>query len=168
MIWDKYSFRLLCILVVLLNLSCIKYSFKGALPSNLKTVAIPLFEDRSRWVGLQEEMSQQVVDAFIQDNTLQVIEDESEVDLLLKGTIVSVRERNTSVSSNEQVEELEMVVSVKVECLNTHLDKPLWSGTVSDFATVSGTASLEERELAVIEATEKIVEEILNRTVAAW
>ena len=61
-----------------------------------------------------------------------------------------------------------MVVSVKVECLNTHLDKPLWSSTVSDFGVLSGDASLEERELAVQEAVEKIVAEIINRTVAAW
>lgn len=156
------------ILMTALGLNCIKYSFKGALPSDIKTIAIPLFEDRSRWVGLQEEMTQAVIDGFIEDNSLQVLEEESEADLVLRGTINSVQTRRTSVSGEEQVEEEQMVVSVKVECLNTHLNKPLWSSTVSDFGVLSGDASLEERELAVQEAVEKIVAEIINRTVAAW
>jgi hypothetical protein len=61
-----------------------------------------------------------------------------------------------------------MVVSVQVECTNIHINKALWSGTVSDFAAVSGSATQEERDQAVDEAVEKVIIEILNRTIAAW
>lgn len=168
MTWSKQLYILGFILLVVSNLNCFKYSFKGALPSNLKTIAIPLFEDRSRWPGLQEEMTQNVIDAFIRENTLQVEDNEDEVDLLLTATIVSVRERNTSVTANEQVEEMQMEVSVKVECMNLHTEKPLWTGTISDNTVISAGATLAEREQAVDEAAERIVEEILIRTVAAW
>ena len=150
-----------------LGLNC-KYSFKGALPSDLKTIAIPLLEDRSRWVGLQEKMTQGVIEAFVEDNNLQVIDNEEEADLLMTGTILPVQTRRTAISEDENVEEEQMVVTVKIECTNQHTDKPLWSGNVSDFGTISGSASLDERDLAVDFATEKIITEIINRTIGAW
>lgn len=151
----------------LLN-GCTSYSFKGALPSYLKTIAIPLFEDRSNWVGLQEDLSQKVVDAFIQDNGLKIIEDEKQADLRLEGSILPVQTRRTSVNPEEFVDEEQLVVSVRINCINLHTDKPLWAGVVSDFGVVSGSASLEERDAAVNEAVDKVVAEIVNRTIAAW
>ncbi len=145
-----------------------RYSFKGALPSNLKTIAIPLFEDRSVWVGLQEQLTEAVINAFVQDNSLQVTDNQDEADLVLTAVILPVRIRQTAIRRDEVVEEQELVVSVKVECLNTHTNKPLWSATVSDFGRVSGQADLEEQDAAVSEAVEKLVEDIVNRTIAAW
>lgn len=156
------------IFTALFVFSSCKYSFKGALPSDLKTIAIPLFEDRSRWVGLQEKMTQGVIEAFIEDNNLQVIEDESQADLLLTGTILPVQTRRTAITSDETVEEEQMVVTVKLDCTNQRTDKPLWGGNVSDFGTISGSASLDERDTAVDFATEKIITEIINRTIGAW
>ncbi len=166
--WRNKTSQLVVVLLLLFCLSCVKYSFKGALPSYLETIAIPLFEDRSSWVGLQEKLTNQVVDVFVQDNTLQVVEDGEEVDLFLKGTILNVQSRRTAINPQQQVEEEQLVVSVQVECMNRHTEKPLWSGTVSDFGVVSGGGSLQERDAAVDEAVDKIVQEILNRTIAAW
>ena len=163
----KTAIGLACILTFFCA-GCLKYSFKGALPSYLKTIVIPLFEDRSRWVGLQEQLTLEVVDAFVRDNTLKVVEDEADADLVLEGVILPVQTRKTAVTPEEVVEQEQLVVSVKIECLNKHTNKPLWSATVSDFGVVSGSATLEERDLAIDEAVEKVVADILNRTIAAW
>jgi hypothetical protein len=73
---SKFRLAVIAIIIFLFLLSgCLKYSFKGALPSYLKTIAIPLFEDRSRWLGLQEELTLGVVDAFVQDNTYSIRND---------------------------------------------------------------------------------------------
>lgn len=156
--------------LLLLTTGCVKYSFKGALPSYLKTISIPLFEDRSpqHWVGLQEKLTEDVVDRFVQDNTLKVIDDEKNADLLLKGVILNIGTRRTSITREEVVEEEQMVVTVKVECMNKQTDKPLWSGNISEFGVVSGSGDLAARDEAINEAVEKIVEEILTRTIAAW
>lgn len=156
------------LLTAILYTNCVKYSFKGALPSYLKTIMIPTFEDRSRWVGLQENLELSVVNAFVQDNTLHVVENEEDADLVLEGTILPVNTRKTSITPGEVVEEEQLVVSVQIECINKHTNKALWSGTVSDFGVVSGSATLDERDLAIDVAVEKVVTEILNRTIAAW
>lgn len=158
----------LFLFIAIFSANCVKYSFKGALPSYLKTIMIPTFEDRSRWVGLQEKVGLGVVDVFVRDNTLQVVENEEDADLVLEGTILPVNTRKTSITPEEVVEEEQLVVSVQIECTNKHTNKALWSGTVSDFGVVSGSATKDERDQAIDVAVEKVVTEILNRTIAAW
>ncbi len=113
-------------------------------------------------------MTQGVIEAFIEDNNLQVIEDENQADLLMTGTILPVQTRRTAITSDETVEEEQMVVTVKLDCINQITNKPLWFGNISDFGTISGSASLDERDLAVDFATGKIITEIINRTIGAW
>ncbi|RMF58090.1 MAG: hypothetical protein D6748_09690 [Calditrichaeota bacterium] len=170
MVYNKsFIFGILLLTLVAIS-SCVKYSFKGALPSYLKTISVELFEDRSRerWVGLQEKLTEDVVNAFVNDNTLTVIDDPKKADLVIKGSILSIQTRSTSITQEELVEEQQLVLTVKVECLNQQSNKPLWSGNISEFGVVSGTGDLAEREAALDVAVEKIVEEIVNKTIAAW
>ncbi len=160
--------RALVILLLIFSVGCVKYSFKGALPSSLKTIAIPLFKDRSGWPGLQEDLTTRVVDTFIEDNTLQVVNREEDADLILRGTITSVDQRAVSIGGDETVKETQIWVNVQVRCINTHNNKPLWSGTVRHFGTISGSGTLEEMDQAIKEALDRIVEEILLNTTAAW
>ena len=173
MTWINPKNRLFCAAMLfgcltLALTGCFSYSFRGALPSAIKTIAIPLFGDRSNWVGIQEQMTESVINAFIDDNALQVIDDEEESDLVMRGVVNSVSTRLSAVSSDEVVQEQQLVVSVKIDCYNRQTEKPLWSGTVSDYGTMSGSGTLEEQDQAIAQALEKIVAEVINRTVAAW
>jgi len=157
------------ILLFLLVLSgCAHYSFKGALPSYLKTISIPIFDDQSAWPGLQEDLTNRLVDTFIENNSLQVIDDENSADLVLKGTITSVQERYPNITQQENVEETQMWVNVRVQCINSHTKKPLWSGSLSNFGTLSGAGTLDQKNAAVSEAVDKLVIDILNKTIGAW
>lgn len=169
MTWDrKPVFKVVTLCLLLLSLSCVKYSFKGALPSYLKTISIPLFEDRTSWAGLREEMTNKVIDAFISDNSLRVIEDEKAADLVLQGTISRIQEKYVAITGGEQVEQKQIWVFVSVKCINQKIDKELWSGSLSDFYQVSGAGTLDELNAAVSFAVDKIVEDIVNKTIAAW
>lgn len=169
MTWDKKSvFKVGSLCVLLLSLSCVKYSFKGALPSYLKTISIPLFEDRTSWAGLREEITTKVIDAFISDNSLHVIEDEKAADLLLSGTVTQIQKKYVAITPGEQVEQQQIWVYVSVKCVNQKINKELWSGTLSDFDVVSGAGTLDELNAAVSFAVDKIVEDIVNKTIAAW
>jgi hypothetical protein len=169
MTWDKKPvFKIVTLFVLLLSLNCVKYSFKGALPAYLKTISIPLFEDRTSWAGLREEMTTKVIDAFISDNSLRVIEDEKAADLVLEGTISRIQEKYVAITPGEQVEQKQIWVFVSVKCTNQEMEKELWSGNLSDFSEVSGAGTLDELNAAVSLAVDKIVEDIVNKTIAAW
>ena len=66
----------LFITVTVLNFNgCCIYSFTGAsVPEHLKTIAIPIADDRSGGAepGLREKLTEVLTQKFIDDNTLQV------------------------------------------------------------------------------------------------
>ncbi|MCK4893975.1 MAG: LptE family protein [Calditrichia bacterium] len=162
--WNKNL--VLCILIIFI--SCAKYSFRGALPSYLETLYIQDFQDKTNYPGAWENFMQQVTNAFIIDNSLKVIEDEKSADLVLKGTLMSVKRRPTSINPQETVQEYQMVLTIRTECFNTHSQKPLWSGNISRFGIIDGTALRDEIDNAILVAIDQIVEDIISKTIGAW
>ena len=157
-------------LVLILTMNgCMKYSFKGALPSYLKTIYIPMFYDEAPSNPIPEStelLSQKVFDVFIEDNTLKIVDKEKDADLVMTGSITSIKSANERVGENETVTQKKLTVRVSVECMNTHTNKPLWKQTVSE----SGYYEYESGDIqqAYLDAIELLAEEILTKTIAAW
>jgi len=154
-------------LLTVSSLSCWYYSFGGSIPSDIKKIAIPLFDDNTSYPGVREDLTNLVIDAFIADNTLQIAT-ESDTDLLLTGTIVSIREQAGIITAGEDVEQFDVYVSVKVRCENVKTGKVWWEKTLRRFGTMSGTGSQEEQQAAIEEAIVQITDDILNNTLANW
>jgi len=162
------SSKILIMFIGLLTLSCVKYSFKGALPSYLKTIYIEDFQNQTTYAGVREEFMQDVTQAFTSDNSLQVINSPNDADLILSGDITSIRRQPVSITQTEQVQEFQMVVTIKAECLNTHTQKPLWSSSLQRYGIIPGNALQDDIDRAITEAINQIVEDIITNTVAAW
>lgn len=160
--------KIIFIFFIFVSLSCFKYSFKGALPSYLQNIYIQDFENQTQYPRVREEMNQKVTQAFIDDNSLRVIDNEKSADLVLEGSITSIRKQPVSITAAENVNEFHMVVTLRAECRNIHAKKPLWSGTISRFGVISGTALSEEIDLAIDEAIDQLVEDVITKTIAAW
>ncbi len=143
--------------------SCVKYSFKGSLPGYLKTIYIPLFEDKTGYPGTVESITQKIAEKFIEDNTLQVISSKSGADLILSGTLTRIEIKPAVIEQGKDVTENRIIVTVQVECMNTHTQKPLWKGNISKDANYQ-----DDYQNALEEAIELISEEIVNKTIAAW
>jgi hypothetical protein len=143
------------------------YSFKGALPSYIQSVAIPIFIDRTAYPGVQEKVTDSVIEAFVADNTLKVV-DESKADIVLNGTVQSVRERPAAVKAGETVTESHLYVSVKVVCEDIKNSKKLFDKVFSQYGITSYTAGQDEKDKAVEEAIQLITEDILNTTLGGW
>jgi outer membrane lipopolysaccharide assembly protein LptE/RlpB len=164
MSWNKKLF----LLILIIFLSCAKYSFRGALPSYLETLYIEDFQDKTNYPGAWESFMQEVTNAFIIDNSLKVIKDEKSADLVLKGVLMSVQRRPTSINPQETVQEFQMVLTVKTECFNTHTQKPLWAENISRFGIIDGNALRDEIDEAIFVAINQIVEDIISKTIGAW
>lgn len=147
--------------------SCWYYSFKGSLPSHIKTIAIPLFDDRTGYPGVRENLTNQVTDEFIADNTLKVVS-EDKADLLLTATISSISQQASTVSAGESVTEYKITISVKVKCEDIKLSKNLFDKNIQQYGLMPADGGLTERDSAIQEALELITDEILNSTLGAW
>ncbi len=148
--------------------ACGYYSFKGSLPSHLKTVAVPLFYSQAQEPEVAEELTNAVIDKFIADNTLKVT-DEDKADLIITGTIQAIPPpRPAIVKSGEEVAEMRIKVTVKVKCEDVHMNKTLFNKNFQEEISLDSTAGLEERQQAIKDALEVIAEDIVNATLSGW
>jgi hypothetical protein len=146
------------------------YSFTGSLPSHVKNVAVPLFENSTSFSGVNQDLTNKVVDQFVEDNTLEVT-GESKADIIISGTIGSIIQRPAILSSGEtaeQVETYQMVVNVKVKCEDIQKNKVLWEKTISEFGDMSAAGSIDEQNAAIEVALDRITLDILNNTLGYW
>ena len=155
------------IIITLFLISCGFYSFKGSLPSYIKKVAIPLFDNNTAYPEIQEDLTNKVVDEFISDNTLDVT-NEYTADIIIKGTIVSISQKVASLAKGETVTGYNLYINVKVQCEDVLNKKNLWEKTISQYGEMIGEGSQDERNAAIAEAIEKIAEDIKNNTLAYW
>jgi outer membrane lipopolysaccharide assembly protein LptE/RlpB len=162
------SRKVTAVLMLTLLFSCAKYSFRGALPSNLKTVYIEDFKDNTNYPGVFEEFMQKVTSAFISDNSLRVVEQKTSADLILSGTLTSIQRRPVSITPTEQVQQYQMVLTVRTECMNSHTQKPLWSESISRYGIISGNATRDEIDQANSLSIDQVVEDIIAKTIGAW
>lgn len=163
----KYTFRMLLLIPLILFISCGYYSFKGALPSHLKTIAIPLFNNTTAEAGVQDEVTDLLTDVFIEDNTLALV-DESKADLILNGSISSILQQPAIVQGDEEVTENKIVVRVKVKCQDQVTGKVMYDKNFEDYGLMDINGGLDERKAAITSALEQIVDKILNETLGGW
>ncbi len=155
------------LLMIFFLSACGYYSFKGSLPSHIKSIAIPLFDNQTPDPGVPEKLNQLLRDDFINDNTLKVV-DESKADLLLTGTIQPIRVQPAVVRTGEEVTQDKLVVTVKIKCQDLKTSKVLFEKSFSQYSPLAVTAGLEEREQAINSALKIIAEDVLNSTLGAW
>jgi len=146
------------------------YSFKGgSVPAHLKTVAIPLVQDQSGYgdPALRDNLTQQLVDRFTNDNTLQIA-DRNTADSMLEGVIVDVKDAPSVVQGGEQVAARRITVTVRATFEDLKLRKKIWEKDFSNWGDYASGGGLTQRNDGINAAVRKLTEDILNETVAGW
>ncbi|HEY6951672.1 MAG TPA: LptE family protein [Bacteroidota bacterium] len=157
-------------LLILTMFSACTYSFKGgSVPAHLKTVAIPLVQDQSGYgdPALRDDLTQQLVDRFTNDNTLQIA-DRNSADSILEGVVTDVKDAPSVVQGGEQVAARRITVTVHVTFEDLKLRKKVWEKDFSNWGDYPSGGGLTQRNDGIKEAVRKLTEDILNDTVAGW
>lgn len=146
------------------------YSFTGAsVPPHLKTIAIPIVEDQSGYGDptLRNEFSRQLLNRFVNDNTLQTT-DRGSADSMIEGVITNVKDAPIVVQGGDQVSERRITVTVRMTFQDLKLRKKIWEKEFSNWGNYASGAGGTKRDDGIKEAIRKITEDILNETVAGW
>lgn len=157
-------------LLTLVLLSGCTYSFKGgSVPAHIKTIAIPLVQDQSGYgdPALRDNLTQQLVDRFTNDNTLQIAE-RSTADALLEGVVTDVKDAPSVVQAGEQVTARRITITVHVTFEDLKLRKKIWEKDFSNWGEYQSGGGLTQRNDGVNAAVQKLTEDILNETIAGW
>ena len=76
--------RLLALLALALVLAGCGYSLRGSLPGHIRTVAVPVFANKTQQPAVENFLTRAVVDAFVTSGRLKVVRPE-EADSILEG-----------------------------------------------------------------------------------
>ncbi|MCY3487925.1 MAG: LptE family protein [Bacteroidetes bacterium] len=150
---------------------CSYYSFSGvSIPAHLNTIAIPLVEDQS--VGpltlLDESLTELMIERFVQQTRLTLVEDETEADLLLTAQITRYTNAPTSVTGQERAQYNRVTISVAAQYMNQVDDDALqrtFSG-FDDYDALEG--GLEAEESAALAALENIADDLFTAATSNW
>jgi len=171
----KYNsiFKLILLFVfpILLNLSGCSYSFTGAsVPEHLKTIAIPVGIDRSASgePSLGDNFTNELIQKFIDDNTLQVTE-KVKADALLECTITTLSDSPAVVSGGENVTSRRINITVKAVYKDLVKRKTIFEKNFSNYGDYTNEGDIiTVRNEAIATAIDKITEDILIGVVSNW
>jgi hypothetical protein len=153
--------------------SCGYTTSPALLPSHLKTVAIPVFENGTTEVTLEQEITDAVIARFVSNNQLRIV-DQRSADALIQGRITSYRNSVFGFSGGDaRSQEYRVAIGVSVLFKDLRKNREIWNEpdmvkTANYYVTpVPGDTAKTERD-GRREAVEKIADEILTRSVQGW
>jgi hypothetical protein len=156
--------------VVLINFGCGAYSFTGSsVPAHLKSISIPVAQDKSPAAipGLRELLTDNLIQKFINDNSLQVSGITS-ADASLNCVITSVIDVPAIVSAGEQISARKVTITVRVLYKDLVMKKTVFEKDFSGFGEYVPAQTTNERENAIEIAVNYISEDILLAVVSGW
>jgi len=176
--------QFLCLMAgIFVMLSGCGYTTNSLLPSELDSIHINNFKNeinttkeisdkRSNYTyrpGLENDITQQVINKFIFNNNLD-IKSESKASMLLEGALVDFKLIPLSYNRDENVEEFRIEIFVNMILHNRLTGKIMWSekGFMGEYTyALTGPNSMTENA-AVPRAVDDLANRIVERVVEAW
>ena len=179
MILNTHRRTLAAIAVLLLPvflLSGCGYTQKAKLPGDIKTISIETFKNEippqeqfAYRPGLEIELRNQLVERFLQDGNLKVV-DETKADAVLTGSVIAYEQEGLRFDRLEDVEEYRLFLVVKFQLIDKRtnrvlINEPNFSGRAEFF--VNRNPSTVRRNSANT-ATFDLAKSLVDRIVEEW
>lgn len=154
---------------VLLALAGCAYSFRSPVPEHLSTVYVPTFENETREFQLTQQLTESVINEFLNESRLELVGDEEGADLVVRGTIVDYEEEALSYdpgrAADPDVFTRRVILTVDLKLEDRVQERTLWENpSLAEWGEFSEEQN-EDREAGIGRAIEKIAEEILRHVV---
>ncbi len=143
---------------------CGVYSFSPGGKSSIKTIAVTQFENETIEYGLSDRMTDLVVDAFIADGNLKVVS-ASEADAVLTGVLANYERKPYTYDETDIVSQYVVKIVFNME-LQKNDGSQIWKERF--YSEGIYETELETEEDGQVEAAERLVIDILNRTTKSW
>jgi predicted type IV restriction endonuclease len=152
--------------ITILFLACCGYTTRAIIPSNIKTIAIPVVGNETIKPGLGELLTEQLTNDFTQDRSLKIT-NLDKANLVLECKIVNYEKSPQSYTSEQEVSVWKVTLGAEVSANNkTKPDaEALTAGNVSAWITYNAEKTEDE---GINLAIEKLSQEILRKVLTAW
>ena len=135
-------------------------------------MAIPVFENATTEYTLEQEVTAAVVDRFVRDNHLRIV-DERSANCVIRGKLIGYKNAVFGFSAANRAQEYRVTLTCSVVFKDLVKNREIWSEPnlvktanyfVVDVPGQPARTELDGRK----EAITKIADEILNRSVEGW
>lgn len=154
-----------CLLVSLLVSGCGVYSFTPRGKSDIKSVAVERFDNETAEYGLEDQVTDQIVDALIADGTLKVVALE-QADAVLSGILTNYDRKPAGFDENDQVENYRVTIGFDIVLKKVADDSEIWKEKISQNGVYD--IDTETEDVGRQKAVELLVQEIINKTTKSW
>jgi len=159
------------------------YTAGTLLPDHLKTIHVdnflnkidPSTEPSDKYgykiyrPGVENEITQAIIDQFIFDGNLRVVKEE-EADLVLTGDLIDYYQQPLRYSRSDSIEEYRIIITVNMKLMDTVKGVEMWSqkGFIGyDTYRLTGEYTKTEYD-AAIGAIEDLAKKTVEKVVEAW
>lgn len=157
------------LVLLALGLAGCGYSFRGNLPDHIKTVAVPVFTNRTSEPAVESFLTSAVVEAYATNGRLRVVKTE-EADAILDGEVVGYSVQSIAFDNQANVRQYRLLVTMNLKLRDVRRNAVLFEQQglreKSDFqvlGAVSQTIGAEEG--AVRSAARDIARSIVSLTI---
>ena len=152
--------------------SCGYSTSTALLPPHLKTVAVPVFENETAEYTLERDITDAVIQRFVQDNHLRVV-DERSADAVVRGKVTTYKNSVFGFSTANQAQEYRVTITCDVVFKDLVKNREIWSEPnlvkTANYYVVPVPGDSAKTELdGRKEAITKIADEIFARSVEGW
>jgi outer membrane lipopolysaccharide assembly protein LptE/RlpB len=159
------------LLALAVTLSGCGYSFQGTLPDHVKTVAVPIFVNRTQQPAVENVITRAIVDAFATNGRLRVVRRE-DADSILEGEVLQYTVGAIAVDPSLNVQQYRLGVTLNLRMRDVRQNRLLFEqanfSEQADFlvaGSVAQTLSIEAGALqqAATQIARSVVSLALDR-----
>lgn len=161
---------LLCSLLIL---SACGYHMAGTgshLTPGMKSVFIPVFENKTMEPIVEEELTPAVIREFLHDGRIEVV-DRSRAEMVLEGSVVSYKETPISFDASQNVLEYRITVTTHLILLKNN-SLSLWEKDITSTAEYAVSSDVMKTRVSKLKALREIArnlsEEAADRVLLGW
>jgi hypothetical protein len=163
------ALRSLVLALTALALTGCGYSTRGNLPSHIKSVAVPIFKNRTLEPGVESAITSGVVNAFTSGGRVRVVPLE-QADAILEGEVVGYSLDGLAFDRNANVRAYRLRLILNVEFRDVRRSELLWRQEgleeTSDFQVEGQVSDTVARgQGAVLQAASEIGRKVVNLAV---
>ena len=155
--------------ILLVAVTACGYSFRSPVPQHLDTVYVPTFENDTREFQLTQQLTERIINEFLNESRLEIVADEESADLVLRGTILDYEEEALSYdpgrTADPDVFTRRVVLTVDLSLVDRVRERNLWENPSLAMWGEFSEEQNEDRETGIARAVEKIAEEVLRHVV---
>ena len=145
------------------------YSFRGNLPDHIKTVAVPLFTNKTAEPAVETFLTSAVVEAFASNGRLRVVKPE-EADAILNGEVVGYSVLSIAFDNQANVRQYRLVVTMNLRLRDVRKNSTLFEQQglkeQADFQVLGAVSqTISSEEAAVRTAATQVARSIVSLTI---